>query len=204
MNVPERMLFGVSLIVGPLLFALSSFFWVDDGQYGITGSSLLIFGSIGWIAGFVGIFRLLRDKTPRYAALGLLLAIYGAVCGGLAFAFQGFFMELYGVSHEVALQALGAHPFVANAIFWIGGPAFPLSLLILGIVLARTKTVPLWVGALLSLGGALFPVARIPRIDIVAHAVDVLMLIPAWYIGFGILREQSVTGDPGLHHHSSA
>jgi hypothetical protein len=185
------MLFGVSLLLAPSLFALSSFFWVDEGQYGITGSTLLIFGSVFWIAGFVGIFRLLRDRTPRYAAGGLLLAIYGAVCGGAAFAFQGLFAELYDISHEAAIEALASHPFVANAIFWVGGPAFPVSLLILGIVLARTQTVPLWVGLLLSLGGALFPVARIPRIDLVAHLVDLLMLIPTWYIGVRILQNRA-------------
>jgi hypothetical protein len=190
MNASEQRALGLSLFLAPLFFFLSSFFWVGDGQYGVTGGTLLIFGSLFWIVAFVGIFGVLREKTPRYAAWGLLFAIYGAVCGGIAFAFQGFFMELYGVSHDVALGALGTHPLVANLIFWIGGPAFPLTLLILGIVLVRTKTVPAWVGTLLALGGMLFPVARIPRIDLVAHAVDVLMLVPAWYMGQSVLRRK--------------
>ena len=189
MNRSERILFTASLIIAPLLLAISSFFWVDEGQYGVIGSTLIVFSSIFWISAFAGVFRLLREKTPNYATWGFLLASYGAICGGAGFAFLGFFIELFGVSHEAALQALAAHPLIANAIFWIGGPAFPLSLFLLGIVLARTKTVPPWVGLLLALGGALFPVARIPRIELIAHLVDLLILIPAWYIGWSLLNQ---------------
>lgn len=187
-DLPERVVFGSSMFLAPLLFAISSFFWIGDGQYGITGSTLLVFGSMAWIVAFIVLFRSLREVAPWYATGGLVVAIYGTICGGAAFAFQGLFMSLYDVSHDAALQALADHPVVANAIFWIGGPAFPLSLLVLGIVLVRTRTIPLWAGILLSLGGALFPVARIPRLDILAHGVDLMMLIPMWYLGAGILR----------------
>lgn len=121
----------------------------------------------------------------------MLVALYGVVCGGTAFAFRGLFTEIYGISPAVALQSLNAHPFVANAIFWIAGPAFPVSLLILGIVLIRTKTVPLWVGILLVFGGAIFPISRIPRIALIAHAADVLLLIPMWYIGVRLLQNEA-------------
>lgn len=190
-NPPERILFGTSLFLAPLFYALSTFFWAGKGQYGITSSTLLIFGSVFWTAALIGIFRLLRDKTPRYAAVGLLVALYGVVCGGTAFAFRGLFTEIYSISPGVALQSLNAHPFVANALFWIAGPAFPVSLLILGVVLIRTKTVPLWVGILLVLGGAIFPVSRIPRIELIAHAADVLLLIPMWYMGVRLLQNKA-------------
>jgi len=171
------------MFVAPLLFAASSFYWAGDGQYGVTGSTLLIFGSVAWIVAFVAIFRSLRHVTPRYAVGGLVVAVYGAVCGGAAFAFQGLFAALYDIPHDRVLRALADHPIVANAIFWIGGPAFPLSLVVLGIVLARTRTVIPWMGFLLALGGALFPVARIPRLAGIAHAVDLMMLVPLWYLG---------------------
>lgn len=38
----ERILFGTSLILAPLFQALSTFFWVGEGQYGITSSTLLV------------------------------------------------------------------------------------------------------------------------------------------------------------------
>lgn len=190
----DRILFGWSLIVGPALFALSSFAWRPDGDYGVTGGATLAVGSVFWIIAFVGIFGELRARTPRYAAWGLLAGVYGAVCGGAAFALQGVFVDLHRVTHEQSLAALDAHPIVANAIFWIGGPAFPVTLLVLGIVLAATRTVPWWTGAMLALGGALFPVARIPRIELVAHSVDLLMLVPAGYMGWNLLRGRTLGG----------
>jgi hypothetical protein len=182
-DAADRVVSAIAMFVAPLLFALSSFYWTGDGQYGITGSALLVFGSIAWIIAFVAIFRSLRPVTPRYAVGGLVVAVYGTICGGAAFAFQGLFAALYDIPHDRVLRALADHPFVGNAIFWIGGPAFPLTLVVLGIVLARTRTIAPWMGVLLAFGGALFPVARIPRLAGIAHAVDLMMLIPLWALG---------------------
>jgi len=185
---------GISLVIAPALFALSSFFWTGDGQYGATGGVTLVFGSLFWIAGLAGVFRALEPIAPRYASWGFLFAVYGAICGGVAFAFQGMFITLHGISHAQAMAVLGAHPTVANLVFWIGGPAFPLSLLVLGIVLARTGLTPAWAGVMLAAGGALFPVARIPRIAAIAHAVDALMLVPTVFMGVNLIRGRSPGG----------
>ena len=190
----DRTLFGHSLFAGPSLFAASSFFGTADGGYGVGGGTLLVMGSVFWIPAFAGLFAGLRTRMPRYAAWGFLAAVYGAICGGAAFAFQGMFIALHEVPHERSLAALSAHPIVANLIFWGGGPAFPLSLVGLGIVLARTKAVPWWVGTMLAAGGALFPVARIPRVELIAHGVDFLMLIPAAYMAVNVLRNQPIGG----------
>ena len=184
MNLPHRKMFGISLIAAPLFSAASTFYWLDDGQYSVTAAKLLIVSMVFWITGFVGVFRLLEDRTPRYAAWGLWVAVYGAVCGGAGFAFLGLFMELFGVAHDVAIDALNEHPLMAEAVFWIGGAMFPLSLLVLGIVLAGTRILPPWLGILLALSGLLFPVARIPRIQWLAHLVDLAMLLPMVYLGW--------------------
>jgi hypothetical protein len=60
-------------------------------------------------------------------------------------------------------------------LFW-SGPAFPLSLLFLGIMLIIRKIVPVYVGVLIALGGVAFPVSRIIRIDWIAHISDLLLL----------------------------
>ena len=52
----------------------------------------------------------------------------------------------------------------------------------------RVRPVPRWVGALLCLSAIAFPASRIPRIDVVAHAADVLLLVPLVYVGLGFLR----------------
>lgn len=191
---PDRTLFGLSLLAAPLLFAASSFYWTGDGEYGVVGGTLLVMGSVFWIQAFAGLFSVLRPRMPGYAAWGFLTSVYGALCGGAAFAFQGMFIALHEVSHDRSLAALSAHPVVANLIFWVGGPAFPISLLTLGIVLARTRTVSPWVGTMLAVGGALFPLARIPRVEIIAHSVDLLILIPAAFMGFNVLRGRPIGG----------
>jgi hypothetical protein len=42
--------------------------------------------------------------------------------------------------------------------------------------------VPVWTAVLIALAGVAFPVSRIPRLAIVAHAADLLMLVPMGYV----------------------
>ena len=193
-TIHERTLFGLSLVLAPLLFTASSLTWTSSGEYGVVGGAFLVFGSLFWIVAFLALFGALRTQAPRYAVWGWLVAAYGAICGGTAFAFQGMFAEMHGATKTESLAALARHPVVANAIFWIGGPAFPISLLVLGVILVRTRVAPWWAGAMLALGGALFPVARIPRIEGFALGIDLLMLIPATYFGFNMLRGRQLDG----------
>ena len=82
-------------------------------------------------------------------------------------------------------------PTTFNLTFFWPGPLFPLSLLILGAMLIRTKSIPLWAGLLICLAAIAFPVSRIPRIPLVAHAADVLMLVPLAYTGWGFLKSRA-------------
>jgi hypothetical membrane protein len=185
----EKKLFNLSLILAPLFYTLSGFFWLANGRYNVAGGTLIIIGSIFWIVVFNGLFDVLKVKTPVYSTIGRFLAIYGCVCGGVAFGLQDAFAHIFGISHKTMLDGLGAHPIFANLIFWRGGPLFPLNVFVLGIVLVRTKTIALWAGVLFSLGGILFHISRILRIEAMAHAVDVLMLIPMFYIALcGVLN----------------
>jgi hypothetical protein len=53
----------------------------------------------------------------------------------------------------------------------------PISLVALGVDLAWSKLAPLWLGALLIISGAAFPLSRITRTESIAHAADALILI---------------------------
>jgi hypothetical protein len=178
----ELKLFRVSLILAPLLYAVSGFFWINGGQYSVTCGVFIITGSFFWIFAFEGLFDLFRDKSQAYTVWGKVIAIYGCACGGICFGLQGMFAEMFNISHTAMLQALARYPVASNLLFWAAGPAFPLSILVLGIMLWVKRLVPWWCGILFALGGLLFPVSRILRIENIAHLVDLLMLIPAWYI----------------------
>lgn len=180
----ELKLNRLSLLIAPLLYAISGFYWLNGGQYSVTCGSYIIIGSFFWIFALDGLFALLKENSPRYAVLGKAIAIYGCVVGGICFGLQGVFAEMFNISHPNMLKALAQHPVAANVIFWIAGPAFPISIFLLGVMLTVKKTIPVWCGTLLAVGGLLFPVSRILRIEWVGHLVDVMMLAPLWWVAF--------------------
>jgi hypothetical protein len=186
-------LWGASLILAPAFFAVSTFFWIDTGErveYGAIGGTLIAIATVFWIPAFIGLFDLLKEKTPRYATSGLLVAIYGCIAGA-AFGLEGLFAEAFAIPHEARREAWARFPTMFNLTFFWPGPLFPLSLLILGSMLTLTKSIPRWAGLLICFAAIAFPVSRIPRIDLLAHSADVLTFVPLAYIGWGFLRSRA-------------
>lgn len=186
----EKNFHGVSLLVAPLLFAASSFFWVN-GEYGVTSATLGIISLFFWMPAFTGAFNLLKNSMPRYATFGLWVAVFGCI-SGICFMFLGYLATIFDISHETYLQKLSEYPFSSQLLLFATGPLFPLSLLVLGINLLRKKAVAVWVAVLLCVGAIAFPASRIPRIEWIAHVADVLLLIPTVAIGI-ILLGKNIT-----------
>ncbi|MEU7798879.1 hypothetical protein AB0B10_06395 [Micromonospora arborensis] len=181
-----RWIAGVGLLLGPALSVVGTFYWQDDGVQGVDAAVFNVLSSLAWLVGLVGVFRAIEPRTPRYAAIALPLACYG-VLGGVAFGLQGMHEELFGVSHGDAVRLLEPYPVAASLLFWIAGPLFPTSLFFLGLVLARIRAVPVAIGGLISLGAVVFPMSRIPREVLVAHAADLLLLLPFLYLGIQMI-----------------
>ncbi|MFC0507805.1 hypothetical protein [Micromonospora costi] len=167
--------FRTALVLGPAGSALATYFWTD-GRYGATGGTILVLAMVVWAYGLVGLLDEVRPRTPRYVAVALPVFLYG-VMGGAAFGFQGVFEDIFAQSTDASLDALAAHPFAANLLLWLPGPVMPLSLFVLGVVLARVRFVPLWTAALLCAGAVAFPLSRVPRIDLVAYLADALLVV---------------------------
>jgi len=174
---------GTCLIIAPLLFALSTFFW-QNGEYGVTAGTMIILSNIFWIPALTALFGLLKNKMPWYSALGLFTAIYGVCIGGVAFGLLGYFATIFHVTHQVYIQTLAKYPFSSGILIFWAGPLFPLSLLILGIVFMRKKAIEPTLAVLVCLGAIAFPLSRIPRIELLAHLADVLLAIPFVVIGY--------------------
>ena len=68
-------MYGVSLILAPLLLAISSFFWIE-GKYGVVGGTLLFLSMVFWMPALVFLFGLVKDRLPTYASWGLLVAMF--------------------------------------------------------------------------------------------------------------------------------
>jgi hypothetical protein len=170
------LLIRACLIIGPLLFATSTFFWTD-GRYGATGGTLVAISMPFWTYGIISLLDRMRTVLPRYSATVLLLSLFGAL-GGAAFGFQGFFEEVYGVDHDASLAALDDYPQQAAILLWWLGPLFPATLFALGVGLLKTRQMPPAVAILICTGAILFPLSRIPRAEWIAHIVDLLLIIP--------------------------
>lgn len=59
----QHSIYGVGLILAPLLFA-ASFFWINGG-YGRPGGNVLLLSMVLWMAALVCLFGLARDKMPN-------------------------------------------------------------------------------------------------------------------------------------------
>jgi len=186
----EKNFYGMALIIAPILFAASTFFWIK-GEYSVAAATLGIVSLFFWIPALTGAFSLLKNKMPRYATYGLWIAVFGCI-SGVCFMFLGYLTIIFNISHTEYLQKLSEYPVSSQLLLFATGPLFPLSLLVLGITLLRTKAVAAWIAILLFIGAIAFPASRIPRIEWIAHIADLLLLIPTAAIGLVLLKKNNV------------
>ena len=103
-------------------------------------------------------------------------AFGGAVFGGAAFGFEGLFTEVLQAGDKMGVAAHEKFPLQMNLVLFWAGPAFPLSMLVLGGFLMYYKKASVLTGALFIVGAIGFPVSRILRIELIAHVADVILL----------------------------
>ena len=183
----EKKVEGFCLIIAPLLFAASTFFW-QDREYGVEAAILIIFSMFFWIPGLTGLFSLVRNEMPRYAVWGLWVAVFGCI-SGICFAFLGYLATVFNISHEQYLNSLSHYPVTSQILLFGSGPLFPLSILVLGINLMLKRSLPAWICILFCFAAVAFPLSRIPRIEWMAHIADLAMLVPSVAIALGMLRK---------------
>lgn len=183
---PDIIMQGFSLIIAPCLFAASTFFW-QNGEYNVPAATLLILSLFFWIPALSGLFAYVKDKMPLYATIGLWVAVFGCI-SGVCFAFLGYLTTIFNINHSEYLSALENYPVSSQLLLFSTGPLFPLSMLILGVVMLFTKSIKPWVAVLLCLAAIAFPLSRISRNISIAHAADLLLMIPAIYAGLQLLK----------------
>jgi len=182
----EKRVEGFCLIIAPVLFAASTFFW-QNGEYGVEAAVLIIFSMFFWIPALKSLFSLVKNEMPRYAVWGLWIAVFGCI-GGVCFAFLGYLATVFNISHEQYLNSLSNYPVTSQILIFGAGPLFPLSILGLGISLIVRRPVPVWTGILFCLGAISFPLGRIlPRTPWIAHITDMVLVIPCAVIALQII-----------------
>jgi hypothetical protein len=176
----DRRFWFLCLIIGQIIETSSTFFWLDTGRHTINGSVLVILGMVFWMVGFIGLFDFFKERNPWYSKIGLLYAFYGCL-GGIAFGFEGFYSEAIG-GNKIGVDIFAQFPLQTNLILFWAGPAFPLSLLLLGIMMIVRKVQPTWISILIVIGAIAFPVSRISRTEWIAHLADVILLLPLFVL----------------------
>ena len=109
-----------SLILAPLFLGISTFYW-QNGEYTVNAATLLILSLFFWIPALQGLFGLLGNTHPRYAAYGSLFALFGCV-SGICFAFLGYLTTIFDIDHQQYLEALSHYPLSSQLLLFASGP----------------------------------------------------------------------------------
>jgi hypothetical protein len=178
---------GAGLIIAACSAILPTFF-MKDQEFTIAGGLMIILSVPFSIIGFTGIFEKFKITMPSYTVWGFALYLFGAVAS-VNFGMRGVFDEIFGIDIRQLTAATQRHPAAFTLAFFVIGPAFPITLIILGINLYRKKLVKRYLPILLLLGGICFPLSRITRIAGLMHLCDLLVAIPLLIIGLSLLRK---------------
>lgn len=185
---------AVAMVVGPVVFAASPFFWVD-GHYGVNGGMLIALSTVPWVFGLIGEYERLRERVPVAAGLWLLLLLVG-MFGTIAFGLQGFFEGAFGLHDRVGLERFADYPPQSLLVLWLPGPSFPAAMFAFGALLLWTRMAPWWDASLICLAAVAFPLGRVLRLEWVAYVVDVLVIIAFAHLAWRAwLRTTEPTGD---------
>jgi hypothetical protein len=185
----RRKLFGLALIIAPILLGLSTFFW-QGRVIGMAGGVLGVYAFTFWAPALFGLLSLVQERMPSLGTWGILLVVFACI-GGANWAMDGILAQAYPAAGSGVVT--GDSLFVAMGVagvlvLQVPGLLFPVTLITIGIALLRTRAVPSWCAITLLLGAVAFPASRIPRIEMLAHVADLLLLVPTVWLGLHMLR----------------
>lgn len=191
-------IFGIAVIAAPLLELASSVAYLVSGDginEGVLGATIGVWAAFALVIAFVGILRLLERRAPRAAPILTLFTLTG-LSAGIAVSMDVIFASLLGPELNPVVDArIDEQPVAILALLpWIWFA--PVSLVLVGIFLWRTRTTAWWTGALLIAGGILFVVSRMERIGPLALVTDAVLIAALVPIGWAILTHTRTADRP--------
>lgn len=190
-NVPihSRRVYGVAAILAPLLLLASTIAYIVEGEginHGALGGVIGVWSCFAFMLAFPGILRLLEPRAPRVASLLAVLAVTG-FSGGVAFNVGAIFTATAGPEADDALDVVIESNPVSLLAFLPWGLFVPLSFVLVGIFLWRSRTTAWWTGVLLVAGGVLFVASRPERINVLAMVADAVLILGLVPVGWAML-----------------
>lgn len=183
--------FGIAAIAAPLLLLASTVAFATDGEGindGVLGGTIGVWSAFAMAVALVGVLRLLEPRAPRAAPILTALAVT-AFSAGVAFNVQAMYLASFDVDFlaEASEGTVEGSDAIGMLAFLPWGWFVPLSLVLTGVFLWRTRTASWWSGALLIVGGVLFVTARPARIEVVAMLGDAALVLALAPIGWAML-----------------
>lgn len=190
-------LFGLATIAAPLLLLGSTIAYInEDGiNNGVVGGTIGVWSTIALVVAFAGLYRMIEERAPRVGPVFGSIALAGFTAG-TAFNVQSMYLAAYEkdllsdiTAGAPGVSAIGFFAFLPWG--WLG----PVSFVATGILLWRTRTAPTWSAALLVLGGVLFVASRPERINLLAVACDITLVLALIPIGWSMLTRGHVVSE---------
>ena len=172
-----------AMVAAPLLIAVSQFF-TQNGLVTATAGWLQVLAFTLWIIAFYGMFIKTNATFPSFSTIGFLMAVYACI-GGAGFGFDGIYTDAMGISSLSDARAFHADvglPLIVS--LFLPGALFPLILVLAGILLIRAKQVSVWIGVLLIVAAIGFPLSRMPRIELLSHIDNAMLVLSHFLIAF--------------------
>lgn len=186
-------IYGIAAIVAPLLLLGATTAYLVEGEginHGMLGGTIGVWSCLAMVIAMVGVLRLLEAHRPRAAPILSLFALSGWAAG-VGFNMHALFLAVIGPELDTALDAAidEGGVGVLSIFAWLPWGWFaPLSLILVGIFLWRSRTTPWWTGALMIAGGVLFVVGQMERIGSIAAASNMVLLLAFAPIGWMLFR----------------
>lgn len=182
---PLHPVFPAAVIVAPLLLLASTVAYVANGDGmndGEAGGIVQLWAFVAFAMAAVALTRAFRQHAPRAADLLLAVALAG-MAGGVAYAIDSIQVAVFGTESLQETDSIAA-----SLALQLPGILFPASLVGVGVMLARTGTAPRAAAIGLAVGAVLFPASRIPDVEALAIACDLVLVAAMGAIGFGYAR----------------
>lgn len=195
-------IYGGAAVLGPLLLLASTLAYITAGDginNGVLGGTIGVWSCFTLAVGLVGILRVLEPVAPKAAPALAALAII-AFSGGVAFNVSAIYLAAFDrdfVEDMSAGDEIGIFAFLPWGLF------APLTFVLVGVVLWRTRAVARWSAALFVAGGILFVMGRPERINAIAITTDVVLILAIAPIGWAIFTGSRLIGGRALADHEA-
>jgi len=178
---------AIAAVAAPVLLLLSTVAYVANGDGlndGEAGGAIQVWAMIAYAVTVVGLCRLFEGERPGAAAGLTVLGLAGAAAG-VGYGIDSIQAALVGGESIQEMDSAAA-----SLALQVPGILFPLSIIAIGVMLLRTAAVPRWTALGLIVGAVLFPASRIPAVEALAIASDVVLLLALAPLGLQMLRPE--------------